>query len=675
MTIDISTPDGSSFQFPDGTPQETIKGALDKHFGAAKDATSPIGLNDVVRSAATGVPIIGGLLNKAEAATNAALAPLVDPLLPDSFEKLPEGTWGERYKHALDIQNRKDEKFQGEHPIASTAAEIGGGVAATLPLAATGVGAKLLGLSAKTLPGQVGAGAVSGAGINALDAMARGGDPMQGAEVGGGLGAVAPVAGRIAGAVMAPVINAARGIINPSEEAARRVGGMIARDRKAGSAGLTDAEFADAQAAGHPVNAMELGGEGTRALARSSANTSPEGREILNREINDRFESQSTRLSDWLRSTFHYPNAVEQQAALDKLASTTNKAAYDRTYALPHAQSLWDEGFEQISQAPEVQAAIRKASLTAASDTAKQGFTPIQHPFAMDPASGRMLPRPLPDGSVPSSPNLAVGVPSPPNLAFWDHVKRNLDAVGTRESRDWAKILRTRLDSLVPEYGQARAGAASFFGAENALEAGQNFVSSKLGNREARLAVAKMSDQEKQLFQDGFVDRFVQQMREVPDRRSVLNDMSGSPAKVERLHIALGPEKAGQLEAMLHIEKLMDLARPAVQGNSTTARQLAELGLAGGAGTVLGGGNPLDPQSMVSAALIYGAARGRGAINERVAKQVATLLASNDPTKVSQAMRMAGQSKVLGALRRTDAALARSTGVALSAPSSDQQVH
>jgi hypothetical protein len=28
--------------------------------------------------------------------------------LPDSFEKLPEATFGERYKHALDIQNGKD---------------------------------------------------------------------------------------------------------------------------------------------------------------------------------------------------------------------------------------------------------------------------------------------------------------------------------------------------------------------------------------------------------------------------------------------------------------------------------------------------------------------------------------------------------------------------------------
>jgi hypothetical protein len=42
----------------------------------------------VTRAAARGVPIIGGLLNKADAATNAALAPVVDPLLPESFQSV-----------------------------------------------------------------------------------------------------------------------------------------------------------------------------------------------------------------------------------------------------------------------------------------------------------------------------------------------------------------------------------------------------------------------------------------------------------------------------------------------------------------------------------------------------------------------------------------------------------
>jgi hypothetical protein len=73
----------------------------------------------VVRAGATGVPIIGGLANKLDA--------VVDRFLPDSFETLPEATFGERYKRALEIQSQKDAAFSHEHPVASTAAELAGG--------------------------------------------------------------------------------------------------------------------------------------------------------------------------------------------------------------------------------------------------------------------------------------------------------------------------------------------------------------------------------------------------------------------------------------------------------------------------------------------------------------------------------------------------------------------
>src|ERR1044072_3746730 len=59
---------------------------------APAPAAAPMTVNNVVRSAATGVPIVGGLLNKLDAATNAALAPAlnrffvpVDQLLGETF--------------------------------------------------------------------------------------------------------------------------------------------------------------------------------------------------------------------------------------------------------------------------------------------------------------------------------------------------------------------------------------------------------------------------------------------------------------------------------------------------------------------------------------------------------------------------------------------------------------
>jgi hypothetical protein len=182
-----------------------------------------------------------------------------------------------------------------------------------------------------------------------------------------------------------------------------------------------------------------------------------------------------------------------------------NRPAYAKAYS-EGAGLTFDHDLEQISQAPVVQDAIRKAMVSAKNEAAKSGFTPPKNPFQFD-QSGRLILRTNPDGSTMT-----------PNLQFWDIVKRSLDKTGTPEARDWARILRENLDTKVPSYADARAGAAKFFGAGDAIEAGQNFVggSSRFGIPETRKALAKMSGQERQLFQDGYVSRLVQTIEQTP---------------------------------------------------------------------------------------------------------------------------------------------------------------
>ena len=633
--------DGKTFEV-DAPDMETAAASLHAHTGSVPSMAEGIG-----RAAARGVPVLGGALNKLEAATNATLAPAVDPMLPDSFQKLKGKTWKERYQEALDIQNNKDTSFQKEHPIADAVAEVAGGVGATGGVASTSLGAQALGLTGKTLPQMIGRGAASGAVIDGLDAGVRGENPITAAAVGGGVGAIAPPIGRAVNAMVAqPVANALRGASNPTAEAERRVASAMDRDIRNNDRGLTLQEMTDAQAGGQPAALIDSGGETTRALARSSANTSPEGRSTLNRAIDERFASQSPRLAEWLETTFHYPNASAQQDALDRIARTVNRPNYARAYS-EGAHLKFDESLEQISQAPAVQDAIRKTMVSAKNDAAKLGFTPPKNPFQFDD-TGRLKLKTNEDGSVMQ-----------PNLQFWDIVKRNLDKTGTPEAKDWARILRDHLDTKVESYGTARAGAARFFGAGDALEAGQNFVgaSNKFGIPEARKQLAKMSPDEKQLFQDGYVSRLVETIEKTGDRRTVLNKISSSPAAREEMNVALGRERAGEVEARLRIEGIMDLARPAVQGNSTTARQLTELGLAGGVGGYESYQG--DPQALVKAALVYGAARGHRVIDDRVAKEVAKLLVSTDVRQLQKGVRLLSRNQnLMGAIRNADAGLA-----------------
>src|SRR6266581_1673231 len=97
--------DGKRYQV-DAPDMAAAAASLHAHTGSAPSMSEGVG-----RAFSRGVPFIGGFLNKADAATNAALSPMVDPMLPETFQKLKGKTFNERYQEALDIQQGKDTSF------------------------------------------------------------------------------------------------------------------------------------------------------------------------------------------------------------------------------------------------------------------------------------------------------------------------------------------------------------------------------------------------------------------------------------------------------------------------------------------------------------------------------------------------------------------------------------
>jgi hypothetical protein len=571
-----------------------------------------------------------------------------------------------RYDDAVKRERELNKAAEEQHPIASTVGQIGGAV--VLPVGA--------GAQAASLPARMGIGAATGAalggvagageGQGAVDTLSR---AAVGAGTGGLLGGAAPavIEGAVRGAraIAQPVANAYRGVRSVDDEAARRVVTALERDRQIdpqAAQRLTSGEYAASVQNGGPAVLADLGGETTRALARSAANTSPEGRAVLNRTINDRFEGQGPRVTDWLRRTFHYPDAAAQSDALEQVGRTVNRANY-RAAMQQGDRPLMSPELDRLMGSPAVVEAMRRASTSGRDRAITEGLGAMRQGVTVENGVVRFT----------RGPN---GVPTYPNLAFWDATKRELDDAANAATRagrngeagvlgDLARTLRGELDQHVPSYRTARAGAARFFDADNALEAGQNFVGKNMTANDARRALAQMTPQERQLFQDGFVSRFVDTLHQVGDRRSILNKIAESPAAREKLNVALGHQRAADLEAGLRVEGIMDLARSAVQGNSSTARQLAELGLAGGAYGFSGGGiNPFtDPGALVNAALVYGAARGKNAINERLARRVAEMLVSNDPSIITRGVQTIARNQTLfNSLRSFDRGFARVGG-------------
>lgn len=566
------------------------------------------------------------------------------------------------YEKARNEKRELQKQAQQQYPGTYLASEIGGAL-----LMPTGK------MNAATLPGRALQGAGLGAAYGGLSGFGSGEDWTDraikggtGTVFGGALGgAVTPIVEgglTLANLATQPIRRAFAGAVNPEAEATRRIAVARQRDVEAdpnATARLTPQEFADAQNRGQPVMVGDLGGDLTRRLMDSAAITSPEGGTALNRALNERFEEQGPRLASYLNQTLHFPNADAQQQAIEQTARAVNRPAYRRAFT-EHDGPMWDEALGGLAQDPVVQSAIRRAGVAVRTERTLDGYRPFRNPFTFEENSGRLTLRADENGRTIY-----------PDLQFWDLVKRELDKQGTREAQSFARSLRDHLDELtrdasgVSSYQTARQGAAHFFGAENALEAGQNFVGAgaRYGLPEARRALANMTDQQRQLFQDGYGSRLIEKINALPDRRSALNIIGRSPADREELYIALGRDRAHELEAWLRVEGIKDLPRQVVQGNSWTAKRLYDLGLAGGSATTVYGAYNQDPQQMTIGTIVAALGAGGRHVDQRVARRVAELLISDDPAVFQRGVQMLARNQTwLNGLRAFDRRVSAALG-------------
>lgn len=576
-----------------------------------------------------------------------------------------KGTFSGGYDRTTKEWRDDFKAYSDRNPIVSGVAEVGGALA-TLPV--TGafniVRAPAAVSRAAPIAARIGNAVARGAATTANSAAtgaaygglygfgtAEGGlanravGAGEGAAMGAAVGAAAPAVvgaakgvGRAVGNVLGNPIKTGRGAIAPASEAERRV---VAAAKNDGPLPKAVRALEDAADDGVPMAPLDIG-ETTRALGRSASNTSPAGREALNRMVGDRFATQFERATDVITRNAPGVNSHGQRELLKAAARRANKPLYDKAY-MQGERGIWNPEIEQLTLAPAMRSAIKSAKATGANKAAVEGAKPPKNPFVENA-----------DGTISMQPGVT------PNLRFWDAVKQNLDDQYDKARRAGEKggagdilaikqRLVAELDAAVPAYKQARGTAASFFGADDALTAGEAFVSSRANNAEARKVVAAMKPAERTLFAEGFASKMIADIREIGERRSVITSkIFNSPAAKERLEIALGPQAAREMEAFLYIENIMDMGRMAVQGNSTTARQLAELGIAGGAGLAIGGGDLSNPKTYITAlltgVLLHGGRGKLNAIDAKVAKQVADLLSSQDPKLFKQAVERVGRS-------------------------------
>jgi hypothetical protein len=608
--------------------------------------------------------------------------PIAGPYIVGGLQKGAAGLSslmdGESYDTNLQQAQNLTNEAERQHPNINMGAQIAGNVGSMIPLGATSLGARALGITGRNLMTRAGASLASGAAISGADTAARGGDAkdvVNSTLIGGGIGGAVPIvgAGIKAGlsAIGDKVYPTIRALTNPDAEAARRVGTAVSRDASANPSSVMNAtDEAAARAGNVPLVNADRGGEVTRALSRSVANQSPEARQIIEKTASDRFGAQSQRAVGFINKVTR--GAVDDLAHQENLLNTaraTNRPAYLAAENSPQAQSIFSPRIQQLMQSPTFRRAVDLVPRRSADRGAVEGFKEIGNPFTRN-SQGAYVLKQAADGSIVS-----------PNLKFWDQVQRNLRSeadkayrAGDKQTGSEIKALRDTLlgdlDTTVPAFKSARQGAAGFFGAEDALEAGRKFMNTPRSIPEAKKAIAAFKPAEKEAFAVGYASELVDKIKSTGDRMNVINSVFKNQASRESIEMALGPLKAKQIEAYVRVEDLADRLRGAM-GNSTTARQLLEMGIGAGVGGGAGYGLTGDWKGAAVGALVPKAMKYAGAkADTQVMQSMAKLLTSDNPASLKLAVEAASKNPAymtaLENLSNTLAAPSRSVGPGLN---------
>lgn len=616
-----------------------------------------------------------GMGGKIGAFTTGALdgVPIAGPAILGGVQRasaaLGSAINGKDYAENLKTARTVTNDAQAQNPMTTMAGNLTG---ATLPMAAAGgtaLGAQALGITGRNLATRVGASALSSGAISAADTAARGGDIHESGwsgVVGGGIGGAIPLAGaalsaagRIVGDRIAPTINA---IKNPSEEAQRRIGLAIKRDAEAGASGLlSSADEAVAQANNIPLINADRGGETTRALARSVANQSPEARATIEKTASDRFGAQSQRAASFIqRLAGGNADDLALQERIQTTSRLVNKPAYDAAMNSDAAQQVFTRPIQELMQSPSFRKAVESVPSRSADRAAVEGFKEIQYPFTKN-SQGAWTLKKKADGTIVT-----------PTLRFWDMVKRNLDSeigvakrAGDNTRSSELMGLKTKLvnelDTVVPDYQTARRGAAAFFGAEDALDAGRKFADTPRLVPETTAAFQKFTDPEKEAFATGYASQLVDKIKATGDRTNVINSIFKSQASRESMELVFGPQRLKEIEAYVRVEDIADRLRGAM-GNSTTARQLMELGIGAGGGAYMTGD---WSGALAGAALAKGARMAGERADNAVMKKVAEMLMSDNRGNIALAVRQASkQPQYMAAIEKLGNVLAVPSRVA-----------
>lgn len=538
------------------------------------------GLNadNIVRSAAQGIPIVGGLADKFAAGMDA----LTQPVLGRGSDA---STLGQRYAQNVSAEQAHSRAFDTQHPIASTAANIAGGVAgiggAIKAVPALG---SAMGFGSGSLLGNVAKGAATNAAIGGADAAVRGQDPISGAEWGAGFGAAGPIVGRaiggIAGKFSAPVSTADRIAINKVAAPFTREGvttpeGVIAKLNDIGP----EAMLVDA----HP-DLTQMGG----AIASSPG----DGQQILRSALTDRAGTAADRISGTVNDVMGKP--VDLSKVADEISTTASrqvKPLYAEAYKSPVQMT---PELQQVLDTPSgIQAMNRAKTLALNSPNSQQStmFAPKQAAAPLPEWAQSVM-----DKGGPGADNLKAALQKSGVIsssqgsvdvrglhlirqAFDDMIERASSPVTSAGKNSLGALKANRaviggaLKQVEP-MAQADAIFADKARVQRAMADGLDIFKNSQSPEDIAAALSKMSEAERQGFIQGGRVAVRNAMGTARNDAAAARSMFSKEFNKEKLALLVGNDGADTVLKRIGAEQAYNASTQRITANSETASRL-----------------------------------------------------------------------------------------------------
>lgn len=525
----------------------------------------------------------GGLSTKA----NAGLIGLIDSGV--NYAQGDGWNYSDNYNKALSTFRENQRLYNEENPIRSTVGKGAGlGLAVTqFPVFGSGyTGAAGTGAAY---------GALMGAGQDAESLPERAQNAVVGGLTGGGIGAAGYGLGSLAAAGANKVSRAWQAAnADPQTRAAMQLRGL------ADDAGGIPSVSNSLNDLGPDAMLVDVLGEPGLAVGRQSANLNPAARQTLEAPLLGRKAGQNQRIVADMERISGLP--IGSRATVDDLVEASGKKF-----------------------APEIGRAYTSARI-AGKDMPLQFFDDVlgtpQGKAAFNEAKSAVVARA----------RLAGTPEDVSNLAIIDEMKKVFDSKASSAFQsgdkaagglwaDFARNLRTRADAAMdmvenPIYAEARGLHRYSKEAENAIRLGEELAGSRVPlNVPKQVEAVDLGN--RQRVAQGYTAKKADTLLNRGSTEGALNELS-TPMGREAAEAALGP---GSLKKTVDREKAFNQTVRALTGNSTTARQMLEMGMTGlGTGTAMSMLTG-DPFSGGMAGILAALARKGG---PAIAKKLAT---------------------------------------------------